>query len=172
MMLSPAKALCGVAAIFATTIATTRTHHDPRPAATREVIAVYVGAEGTDGGMTPVVASMQAALRQQATAGSFRFLSRGVSIEPTVQDGLRHLARLGTFDELSVGDNWGNSAVVRYLGGESKDSVRSIPQVVLVEREARVDARTIEFGPERVLGRYIGVDVIEAWVKRGAPINR
>jgi hypothetical protein len=166
------KAFCASIALVATTFAATNVHRSTTPAVTREVIAVYVGAEGTDGGMTAVVADMRSALARQATAGGFRFIARGVSIEPSVQGGLRHLARLGTFDEVSVGGNWGNSAVVRYLGGETRDSLKRIPQVVLLERESRVDEHTIDFGPEREIGRYIGIDVIDAWVRRGAPVGR
>src|SRR5688572_20570373 len=136
-----AKALCGVTALVVTTLAATRLHRDARSAVTREAIMVYVGAEGTDGSMAPVVANMRTAVERQAIARGFRFVAHGVSIEPTVQGGMRHLARLGTFDEVSVGGNWGNSAVVRYLSGDSRDSLQRIPQVVLVEREARSDDR-------------------------------
>jgi hypothetical protein len=137
------------------------------------VIAVYIGAEGTDGGMATVVGDMRTALAKQANAGGYKFLTRGVSLEPLVQDGLRHLARLGSFDEVSVGGNWGNSAVVRYLGGDDRDSIkRSIPQVILLEREVGTGTNALEFGPEKETGRYSGVDAIQAWVRRGAPIQR
>jgi hypothetical protein len=165
-------ALCAGIALIATTVAATNFSSDATTVVTREIIAVYVGAEGTDGGMTSAVADMRSSLTTQATARGFRFIARGVSIEPTVQGGLRHLARLGAFDEVSVGGNWGNSAVVRYLGGDSRDTLQVIPQVVLVERDARVEGHKIEFGAERELARYIGTDVISAWVRRGAPIER
>ena len=171
MTLTPVKALCGVAALFAITVAATR-HSDARSAVTREVIAVYIGSSGTDGDMTTVVADMRSALARQAIARGFRFIGRGVSIDPTVEGGIRHLARLGTFDEVSVGGNWGNSAVVRYAGGDSPTRPQLIPQVVLLEREVRMDERTIEFGPEREIGRFTGVSVIAAWVKRGAPVTQ
>jgi hypothetical protein len=171
MTLTPAKTLCCVVALFATTIAATR-HHAVRPAVTREVIAVYVGSSGTDAGMTTVVADMRAALGKQAAAEGFRFIARGVSIDPTVEGGIRHLVRLGTFDEITVGGNWGNSAVVRYVGGDSRSQLQLVPQVVLLEREARSDERAIEFGPERELGRFTGIDGISAWVRRGAPVGR
>jgi hypothetical protein len=138
--------------LIATTVAATSIHKSAAPAVTREVIAVYLGTEGTDGGMAMVVGDMQSALSKQASAGGYRFVARGVSLEPSVQGGLRHLARLGSFDEVSVGGNWGNSTVVRYLGGTDHDSVhRSIPQVVLLEREVGTGDRSVDFGPEREL---------------------
>ncbi len=171
MTLKTVTTLCGVVALLATSAAAAR-NSDTRSAVTREVIAVYIGSVGTDGGMSTVVADMRAALQRQASMGGFRFIGRGVSIDPTVEGGIRHLARLGTFDEISVGGNWGNSAVVRYAGGDSRSGVQLVPQVVLLEREVRADERTIEFGPERELGRFTGINGIDAWVKRGAPVAR
>jgi hypothetical protein len=62
--------------------------------------------------------------------------------------------------------------VVRYVGADSRTRPQLIPQVVLLEREARMDERVIEFGPEREIGRFTGTDGISAWVKRGAPVER
>jgi hypothetical protein len=130
------------------------------PVVTHEVIAVYLGTLGTDAqsGIIPAVREMRVALAQQAAVTGRRFISRGVSLEPSVDSGLRHIAMLGSFDEVSVGGNWTNSAVVRYLGaniGTSRST--SIPQVILLERE---------------IGRYIGGRDIEEWVRRGAPLPR
>src|ERR1043165_2136648 len=96
----------------------------PPPAVSREVIAVYLGTVGTDAqsGMTSAVREMKVALRKQAAESGRHFLSRGVSLEPLVEDGIRHLALLGSFDEVNVGGNWTNSAVVRYLGPNLSDS--------------------------------------------------
>jgi hypothetical protein len=141
-----------------------------------EVIAVYLGTEGTDArsGMTAIVPRMNAALSKQAAATKRQFVSHGVSLEPSVRGGLTHLALLGSFDEVSVGGNWTNSAVIRYLGptygGENPKAV--IPQVVLLERAVRRDSITMQVGPERELGRYVGIDEISAWVRRGAPLPR
>lgn len=146
----------------------------PPPAVTREVIAVYIGTEGTDGGMATVVGDMKTSLARQALASGRKFVSRGVSLEPGVPEGLAHLARLGPFDEVSLGGNWTNSAVVRYLGnniGRTRDS--AIPQVVLLEREVTtVDFRHMDVGPEREIGRFIGTGEIDGWVRRGAPLPK
>jgi hypothetical protein len=95
-------------------------------------------------------------------------------LEPSVEGGLRHLALLGAFDEVSLGGNWTNSAVVRYLGSDMSDHQRAlIPQVVLLEREVRRDGpEMLVVGPERELGRYIGAARIAAWVRNGAPLPR
>ena len=109
---------CGVA-LLATTAAT-RTHSVVERTVTHEIIAVYFGTIGTDSvsGMVAAVRDMKSALRQQATSSGRRFISRGVSLEPSVEDGVRHLGLFGSFDEVSLGGNWTNSAVVRYFGGD------------------------------------------------------
>jgi hypothetical protein len=153
----------------------TKLRESAAPVVTREIVAVYLGTEGTDlnSGMATAVRDMQTALARQARASARVFVSHGVSLEPSVAGGLRHLAALGSFDEVSVGGNWANSAVVQYLGRGLGDSLkRLIPQVVLVEREVRVENGSIEIGVERELARYAGTSVIAAWASRGAPIPR
>jgi len=146
----------------------------PRPIAVTDVIAVYVGSIGTDSltGMDRVLEVMGAAIRKQTASTNRGFLMRGVSIEPLVEDGIRHLSRLAPFDEVSVGGNWTNSAVVRYLGvhdGRVSDS--PIPELIILEREVRSDGyRMLEVGPERELNRFVGIDKIKGWVAAGAPL--
>ena len=145
-----------------------------RPVAVTEVIAVYIGSVGTDSltGMDRVLDAMGGAVRKQTASTNRAFLMRGVSIEPSVEAGIRHLSRLAQFDEVSVGGNWTNSAVVRYLGvhnGRVSDS--PIPELIILEREVRFDGdRMLEVGPERELARFIGIDKIQGWVTSGAPL--
>jgi hypothetical protein len=141
-----------------------------------EVIAVYVGSPGTDSmtGMAHVLSDMGTALRRQTASSGRGLIMRGVSIEPSVEGGIRHLSRLGAFDEVSVGGNWTNSAVVRYLGvSDGRVSDSPIPELVLLERTVRSDnTRMLQVGPERELTRFVGLDKINAWVARGAPLPK
>ena len=161
-------------ALVATTVAATSTRSSAPLLVTHEIIAVYVGTEGTDGGMVDVVREMKTALQRQATSNSYRFISRGVSLEPSVGGGLRHLALLGSFDEVSLGGNWTNSAVVKYLGPDMSDHQRAlIPQVIVLERDIQRDGKEMLLvGPEREIGRYIGAGDIASWVRKGAPLPR
>jgi len=168
-------AACVSSLLVGCTLAATSFRPSTTPVVRREIVAIYLGAEGADArsGMTTAVRDMQLALARSARADGREFVSHGVSLEPLVADGLRHLARLGSFDEVSVGGNWANSSVVKYLGGTTSDSLkRLIPQVVLVEREVRTENGTLEIGPERELGRHIGAAAISAWVRQGAPLTR
>ena len=167
-----------LAAVFASSTAIGATafwSSPPDSAVSREVIAVYLGTSGTDAksGMASVVHEMRFALSKQAAASGRRFVLRGVSLEPTVEAGLQHLALLGPFDEVSVGGNWTNSTVVRYLGATmTENEPTAIPQVVILEREVRRDSSTLQIGAERELARYAGVDKIGEWVRRGASLKR
>jgi len=152
-----------------------RTTPATSPTVTREIIAVYFGTEGTDAqsGMIAAVRNMRTALQHQAGANGQRFILRGVSLEPGVDDGIRDLALFGVFDEISVGGNWTNAAVVTYLGPDMSNGERAaIPQVVLLERQVSLEGpKSLSVGPEREIGRYIGRQ-ISSWVDRGAPLPR
>ncbi len=141
-----------------------------------EVVAVYVGSIGTDSltDMTRVLSDMSTALRRQTASSGRGLVTRGVSIEPSVEGGMRHLSRLGAFDEVSVGGNWTNSAVVRYLGADDgRVSDSPIPELILLERTVRSDnTRMLQVGPERELARFVGLDRIKDWVARGAPLPK
>ena len=156
--------------------AATRPAAPPGTVEVTEVIAVYVGSTGTDSltGMARVLSDMGTALRRQTASSGRGLIMRGVSIEPSVEGGIRHLSRLGAFDEVSVGGNWTNSAVVRYLGAnDGRVSDSTIPELILLERTVRSDnTRMLQVGPERELTRFAGVDRISGWVARGAPLPK
>lgn len=152
------------------------TSHAAREAeTTQEVIAVYLGTEKSDAssGMTAAVQEMRVALARQARATNRQFVLRGVSLEPSAEDGIRHLARMGRFDEVSAGGTWMNSSALRYLGTTiGRDSMSAIPQVVLLERDVVRRQTNLEIGAEREIGRFIGTAAIANWTRRGAPLPR
>ena len=93
------------AALVATTVAASRGSSSTAPVVTHEIIAVYLGTDGTDGGMVDAVRNMQSALLRQTDSSGRHLVTRGVSVDESVAEGIRHLATLGTFDEISVGGN-------------------------------------------------------------------
>ena len=147
-------------------------HAKSHAAARREIIAIYFGTLGTDeeSGMTAKVPAMKAAIQTQASQKNFDFRSLGVSLEPSVEDGIRDLALLGPFDQVSVGGNWSNEMVLRYLGARTDRKHAMIPQILLLER--MVDMDGVSVGAERVRARYTGVKEISTWVDGGAAIPR
>jgi hypothetical protein len=65
-----------------------------------------------------------------------------------------------------------NSEIVRYIGGRfDSTQASSIPQVVLLERDVTEGGpSSLTVSPEREIARYIGIQEIGAWVRRGAPL--
>jgi hypothetical protein len=153
-------------------ISATSFHARTTPSATtRQIIAVYLGTEGTDAGMVTIVRDMKAALSHQTAATNREFIARGVSLDPSVDGGIRHLALLGPFDEIAVGGNWTNSAVIRYLGGDiGATRSTAIPQLVLLERDVNQAGERLQVSPEREIARFVGTKEIGDWVHRGAPL--
>lgn len=72
-------------------------------------------------------------------------------------------------DEVTVGDNWKNSAAVELME-QGSASASAVPQIIIAERSVRPDGGALTVSGEHVLARYIGPDAIEAWVQQGAPI--
>lgn len=142
----------------------------------REVIVIYFGTQGTDSltGMIDTLRKVRVALQHQAATSGQTVTMRGVSLEPSVEGGFRHLAGAGVFDEVSVGGNWTNSAVVQYLGGDMTNHERAaIPQVVVIERDVRQDPpEGLWVGAEHEIGRYVGLREINTWLGHGAPLPR
>lgn len=165
-------------------IALTVTSHAPRivsgatvakaPETRHELIVVYIGVSGTnmDERWWSLIQGMKDSVRARAAATSRKLVTRGVSLEPRVQDGLVDLGHLGAFDEISVGGNWTNSSVVRYLGPVmGLNSESAIPQIVLLERDVTLaEPERLEIGPERQLRRFIGTKEIQDWIRNGTPV--
>ena len=141
---------------------------------THEVVVVYVGVEGVDGAMAGLADSVRLYAARQISGPGRQLTLRGVSVDPQVDAGVRDLARVGAFDEISVGGNWTNSAVVRYLGGDFGHAYprTGVPQVIVLERDIDDQITALHVGPEREVARYIGADKIWNWARQGAPLSK
>ena len=124
-----------------------------RPAAMRvtshEFIVVYVGVDGVDGVMAGLADTVRLAAARQLTGPGQQLVLRGVSLDPEVDAGIRDLARVGSFNEISVGGNWTNSAIVHYFGGDMGRAYpkASIPQVIVLERDVDNQITSLHVGP-------------------------
>lgn len=144
----------------------------PRPG--HEVALVYIGSPNCAWSNVPELPRLieEATLRgrEQAMQLGIGFASIGVGKSNSVDAGIKHLARIGDFDELITGRGWYGIGTRRYvsqdLGGPA-----ATPQVVLVAREILPGNERAIVG-ERVLARYIGVDPIRKWVETGARIPK
>jgi hypothetical protein len=150
------------------------THPHTATLVSHEVIVVYVGVYGVDGAMVGLADSVRLAAARQIAASGQHLILRGVSLDPRIDTGVRDLALVGAFDEISVGGNWTNSAVVHYLGGDLGRIYpkASVPQVIVLERDVDNQITALHVGPERELARYIGADKIWDWARQGAPLSK
>jgi hypothetical protein len=142
--------------------------------ATHEYIVVYIGVEGVDGAMAGLADSVRLAAARRITGPGQQLIIHGISLDPQVDAGVRDLARVGAFDEISVGGNWTNSAVVRYLGGDFGPAYpkAGVPQVIVLEREIDQQITSLHVSPERELARYVGTRDIWNWARQGAPLPK
>ena len=139
-----------------------------------EIVVVYVGVDGVDGVMAGLADTVRLAAARQLNGPGQQLVLRGVSLDPEVDAGIRDLARVGSFNEISVGGNWTNSAVVHYFGGDMGRAYpkASVPQVIVLERDVDDQITSLHVGPERELARYVGAADIWNWARRGAPLPK
>jgi hypothetical protein len=140
----------------------------------REIVVVYLAVRGAgmDSGSRDILQQMRRSLEQTAKATKHSLVMRGVSLTPSISEGVKELVAFGTFDEVSVGGNWTNMAAVRYLGPTmSATPNASIPQVVVLEREiTQTGGERLEIGPEREIARLHGASEMLDWIKQGTPV--
>ncbi|MBW3630223.1 MAG: hypothetical protein KY464_13105 [Gemmatimonadetes bacterium] len=151
-----------------------------RPAAvTREgteLVLVYIGSSGcvpsNHEDLPGALEQLKVRLRDRADGGRRGFATVGIARDWVVDEGLAHLRKYGSFDEVMAGRNWMNAGVRRYVWEEIPGEA-STPQVLVVERAVGdVAARGIQYGTqgERLVVRKVGTDEILAWAQQGAPL--
>jgi hypothetical protein len=121
-----------------------------------------------DRGLEADIAEAKSAVRRRAHESGFYFSTVGISVDWSVSNGLRILSGLADFDEVIVGRNWLNSGARRYihdLRGEP-----SVPQVVVILEDIRVDTLPIQFGKPRQILQLIGPQAISEWASAGYPL--
>lgn len=140
----------------------------------KEVVMIFVGTStcraSTEKGFPEVLERVKLAAQRRATAEGKQFRVIGVAIDNDPEVGLGFLRKFGKFDELSLGGNWVNQDVVRYVWRDMPYRP-SIPQLVLVEREIRKETTAVWVSQERELRRLLGTDEIRRWGDAGAPFT-
>lgn len=144
----------------------------------RELVMVYNGsstcAVSNRRELREDVRQLRHLLERRAAAASRAFVSLGVAVDRESAAGLRHLERMGPFDEVAAGRGWANAHALRYVWQEWP-GIAGTPQIVLIEREIRV-ARdgpggvNYATGPERLVLRKAGSWEIGRWREAGAPL--
>jgi hypothetical protein len=97
-------------------------------------------------------------LRTAAAARGHLFSTIGVSTDSPPR-GIDWLKRFGDFDEVVVGRNWMNTAIVQYVWSDRAD-MAGMPQILLVEHRVQSTPRSIVVGQDRVVRRWYGAGAI------------
>lgn len=142
-----------------------------------QIEMVYVGgsdcAWSNQPGFPKAVDRLKKRLAMAARARGMSFRAVGLAVEWSVQKGEAHLNKLGYFDEVSVGYNWGNSLALKYLWNPG--ATRGKPEVLVYRRYAVAptdSTRVLEYGEkDRVLLlRGVGYESIERLAAEADPI--
>lgn len=96
-------------------------------------------------------------LRTAANREGRDFSTIGVSIDGPLSDGLAWLGRFGSFDETVIGRNWMNTVLIHYIWRDASP-VAEVPQLLVVRRTVHKGAKRIDFGPDSLVHRWLGVN--------------
>lgn len=134
-----------------------------------EVVVVLIAASWCHGvtvpGFREAILSLQQALPLEAERKGLAFAFVGVSIDWSLDEGRRFLGSYGPFDETIIGRNWANTAAVEYIWRDNPGQP-SVPQIVVIRRRVTAATETMSFGPDVVLGRFLGAKEIMDWAGR------
>lgn len=137
-----------------------------------ELALVYIGSSAcywsNVDGLPSLIREVGAQLREQAQANGHHFASIGIARDRNVENGLRHLRKMGPFDEVMTGRGWMNIGVLKYVYEDLRGPAIT-PQVLVVRRQLYRE-ETTGIRDEQVLVRKAGVAEIEAWIRQGVPV--
>ena len=124
--------------------------------------------------LPPVIEDIKVRLSKKAADMGRGFMAVGVALDWSPLEGLDHLAKMGLFDEVSAGYNWGNSAALKYMY-QDMPGPAATPQLLILERTLQVPdsnspAITYMVTGERVLARKVGAFEIRQWLNNGLPL--
>lgn len=135
-----------------------------------ELALVYIGSSNcywsNVEGLPFLVRDARSQLRPRARAARYHFAAVGIARDRDVDNGLRHLRKMGEFDEVMTGRGWLNIGVLKYVY-EDLPGPAITPQVLVVRRWLDRDT-VIGIREEDVLLRKVGFTEIETWVRQGA----
>lgn len=140
-----------------------------------EIVAVFFTTSTCVGNSYPgfrdIVRNINVGLADMGRMNGFVPRRIGVSLDFDIEAGLATLREFGPFDEVSIGNNWVNTAALRYMMLEMPGKL-AVPQLVVVRREVFAERGSqIAVDSEEVLLRLVGSDEIDSWYGSGMPLE-
>lgn len=144
-----------------------------------QMVLIYFGksrcAWSNHADLPEALRSIRLALDLKAADRNESLVFVGSALDSMASEGIRHLSRIGQFDEVASGYGWANSVALSRLWGGYGPPV-STPQLLLLRRELVVERLpgTLLYSVrnERLLARKTGLHQILAWAAAGAPIPK
>jgi hypothetical protein len=97
------------------------------------------------------------------------FSVHGISKDSFISNGIFHLKKFGPFDEISTGNGWNNSGILKYVYGDIPGKAAT-PQILVVKRTYNIVSFNNEkpnfagIKNESQITRKIGLDEIYDWI--------
>lgn len=132
----------------------------------KEVTLVYLGSSSckySDIIEIEGINEVQNWLLSKSIENNMSYTSIGISIDWSIFNGIRHLDKVGNFDEIITGNNWFNRGVLKYVG--DLDMETSTPQIFIILSEFysnNLDRKLISEKPVLVLR---GSNEIMKWLE-------
>ncbi len=131
-----------------------------------ETLFIYIGSSRCGWSnveeLPAVVKQLKQKVKAFADQQGDRFVAIGIAAEWSVDDGIRHLAKFGGFDEIIAGRNWNNTGVMRYVWQDFPGEAAT-PQVLVVRHRLLVAPQLRAFQAPRLLARKVGVEELMRW---------
>jgi hypothetical protein len=140
----------------------------------KELVFVYFGSTGCGPckapGMKQAVLKAKEIVAKRAADERLPFSTTGVALDPDIYKGLDFLKSVGPFDQIIVGRDWENSAVLELMASGGSESIIGIPQIIIYERTIEHRGQQIVASKPRILERIPGTG-IPLWVQYGAQVR-
>lgn len=115
-----------------------------------------------DPNLVAIVDATKGALARDAAARGRKLHLIAISLDDDIGPALRFLARLGTFNEVSIGGNWLNSQVSSLVWNDPQTEPQ-IPQWIIVDRDVTIGQARIAIRSGQVRTRIVGLDGMRRW---------
>ncbi|MEZ4698430.1 MAG: hypothetical protein R2832_18575, partial [Rhodothermales bacterium] len=136
-----------------------------------QIVMVYFGSSNCSfcaaDSLPRIVQDVAAKLRSEAAERDLSFNAIGVSLDSSVDKGLKHLRTVASFDEISIGSRWGNTLAFKYIWDELPGRAAT-PEVVVLFRQREITDSGYSLVEEKEIQRKVGLIELSKWNRTGS----
>lgn len=135
-----------------------------------QLVAIYIGAENCGPCHKPeniqAIENMKVSLSKISDQNGWSFKVVGVALDWSPEVGYNFLQKNGEFDEMVIGNSWGNLAAETYIW-KADEVLAMIPQVVIYKQDIGRGNNGIEF-EDRYDFKRLKMNELTEWLKNGS----